>query len=190
MADAGQVDHDEEEFEETNVLAEEQRVNVFQRMQLEEPLNSSKYELGDKLVRFLESGYEFTVKLFQTQGFDRPYFVKDKEGLGMKVPCPSNFGLNEVRAAVGSRRLLDVMDVNKQQNFSMTMKEWHKYYETPHEERRNLYNVISLEFSNTKLDPQISAPRTVRQIDWIDKVWPRHLKEMQVEATNSMDDMM
>ena len=30
----------------------------------------------------------------------------------------------------------------------------------------------------------------MRQIDWIDKVWPRHLKEMQVEATNSIEDMM
>ena len=27
-------------------------------------------------------------------------------------------------------------------------------------------------------------------MDWIDKVWPRHLKEMQVEATNSLEDMM
>ena len=34
------------------------------------------------------------------------------------------------------------------------------------------------------------APRIVRQIDWIDKVWPRHLKEMQVESTNSIEDMM
>ena len=69
----------------------------------------------------------------------------------------------------------------------MTMKEWHKYYETPAPQRRDLYNVISLEFSNTKLDNQVTAPRIVRQIDWIDKVWPRHLKEMQAEATNSIE---
>ena len=37
---------------------------------------------------------------------------------------------------------------------------------------------------------QVKAPKVVRQMDWIDKVWPRHLKEMQVEATNSIDDMM
>jgi len=40
------------------------------------------------------------------------------------------------------------------------------------------------------LDSQIQAPKFVRQIDWVDKVWPRHLKEMQIEATNNMDDMM
>ena len=189
MADAGQVDHDEEDFAEA-LAPDGKRVSVFQRMQLEEPLASSKFELGEKLILFLSNGHEFTIKRLQSEGFVRPICVKDKDGLGMRVPCPSNFGINEVRAAVGSRRLLDVMDVNTQTNLSMTMKEWHKYFETPFEERRNLYNVISLEFSNTKLDNQITAPRTVRQIDWIDKVWPRHLKEMQVEATNSMDDMM
>lgn len=190
VADAGQVDHDEEEFEDDHVALESRAVNVYQRMQLEEPLTTTKFELGDKLIKFLSNGNDFHVRLLQSEGFDRPICVTDKDGLGMKVPEASSFGINEVRAAVGSRRLLDVMDVNKQQNFSMTMKEWHKYYETPHQERQNLYNVISLEFSNTKLDSQILAPRTVRQIDWIDKVWPRHLKEMQVEATNSMDDMM
>jgi F-box/leucine-rich repeat protein 10/11 len=127
--------------------------------------------------------------MFQKEGFLNPICVDDKEGLGLKIPS-SNFGINDVRSAVGSRRLLDVMNVNTQTILSMTMKEWHKYYETTHSERRDLYNVISLEFSNTKLDGQVSAPRVVRQIDWIDKVWPRHLKEMQVEATNSIDDMM
>ena len=37
---------------------------------------------------------------------------------------------------------------------------------------------------------ELQAPKVVRQIDWVDKVWPRHLKEMQIEATNNMDDMM
>jgi F-box/leucine-rich repeat protein 10/11 len=37
---------------------------------------------------------------------------------------------------------------------------------------------------------QVVAPRIVRQIDWVDKVWPRHLKELQIESSNSIDDMM
>ena len=134
MADAGQVDHDDEEFGDTVAP----RSNVFQRMQLEEPLTSSKFALGDKLIRFLSNGHEFTIKLLQSEGFDRPICVKDKDGLGMKVPSPDNFGINEVRAAVGSRRLLDVMDVNTQTNLSMTMKEWHKYFDTAPEDRQNL----------------------------------------------------
>ena len=85
----------------------------------------------------------------------------------------------------------------------MTMKEWHKYFENSNgssanpnsgmrdkKGRTEILNVISLEFSNTRLETQVMSPRIVRQIDWIDKVWPRHLKEMQIEATNSVDEMM
>ena len=48
---------------------------------------------------------------FQTEGFFHPICVLDKDGLGMKIPDKS-FGIGEVRSAVGSRRLLDVMNVN------------------------------------------------------------------------------
>ena len=32
--------------------------------------------------------------------------------------------------------------------------------------------------------------RVVRQIDWVDNVWPRHLKEDQEDGTNDMRSMM
>ena len=46
------------------------------------------------------------------EGFTQPICVLDKEGLGMKIPDSKAFGIGEVRSAVGSRRLLDVMNVN------------------------------------------------------------------------------
>lgn len=60
---------------------------------------------------------------------------------------------------VGSRRLLDVMDVATQKNFEMPMKEWQKYYEDPHKEK--LFNVISLEFSHTRLEQYVKRPNIV-----------------------------
>lgn len=36
---------------------------------------------------------------------------------------------------------------------------------------------------------RISVYRVVRQIDWVDNVWPRHFKEDQDEATNAMNKM-
>ena len=84
---------------------------VFQRMNLEEPLNSPKYDIADQHVKKLHNGYELDVKRFQTEGFFNPICVFDKDGLGMKIPDKS-FGIGEVRSAVGSRRLLDVMNVN------------------------------------------------------------------------------
>lgn len=77
----------------------------------------------------------------------------------MRVPT-TNFTINDVRMCVGSRRLLDVMDVNTQKNSEMSMKEWQKYYEDP--EKDKLLNVISLEFSHTKLENYVQSPTVVR----------------------------
>ena len=70
------------------------------------------------------------VTFFQREGFDSPIFVSDKEGLGIKVPNPKTFTVGDVRAAVGSRRTVDVMDVQTQKNKFMTMKDWQKYFDT------------------------------------------------------------
>lgn len=126
-------------------------------------------------------------RFFQQYGFNIPLLIKEKTGLGVQVPS-SNFTINDVRMCVGSRRVLDVMDVNTQKNLEMTMKEWQKYYEDPN--KKKLLNVISLEFSHTKLENYVQSPAIVRQIDWVDVVWPRQLKEAQIEATNSLHHMM
>lgn len=59
----------------------------------------------------------------------------------------------------GSRRLLDVMDVNTQKNVEMSMKEWQRYYDDPNKDK--LLNVISLEFSHTKLENYVQTPNVV-----------------------------
>lgn len=70
----------------------------------------------------------------------------------------------------------------------MTMQQWDKYYCTfP---RKRLLNVISLEFSCTKLAPLVEAPKVVRQLDWVEGAWPRDLKQAQTDPTNDMRRMM
>ena len=59
----------------------------------------------------------------------------------------------------GSNRQLDVMDVKTQKGFIMPMKEWVEYYEM--KKRDRLLNVISLEFSNTKLEHYVEQPAIV-----------------------------
>lgn len=61
----------------------------------------------------------------------------------------------------GSRRSVDVMDVSTQKGTEMTMAQFVRYYETPEEERDKLFNVISLEFSHTKLENLIKRPTVV-----------------------------
>ena len=59
----------------------------------------------------------------------------------------------------GSRRMLDVMDVTTQKGMEMSMREWVTYYENT--ERQRLLNVISLEFSHTKLENYVESPNLV-----------------------------
>ncbi|XP_058808657.1 jmjC domain-containing histone demethylation protein 1-like [Phymastichus coffea] len=156
--------------------------------QVEDKITSDKYNLDNfnGLVREM-TGSDLTVAYIQKHGFGVPLIIREKSGLGIRVPS-TNFTVNDVRTCVGSRRLLDVMDVNTQKNEEMSMKEWQKYYED--ENKSRLLNVISLEFSHTKLENYVQSPTFVRQIDWVDTVWPKHLKESQVESTNLLEDMM
>ena len=65
----------------------------------------------------------------------------------------------DVKKLVGSRRKVDVMDTLTQDSSSMSLGQWCKYYETfP---RKRILNIISLEFSCTKLDPMVEAPQMV-----------------------------
>jgi len=46
-------------------------------------------------------------------------------------------------------REVDVIDVSRQEDIRMKMREWTEYYENQRP-RRKILNVISLEFSNTE----------------------------------------
>lgn len=151
-----------------------------------EKLESPKFAQAG-MVREMR-GADLTVGFLQQYGFNIPLLFRDKSGLGIRMPSAQEFEVNDVRLCVGSRRMLDVMDVNTQKNHQMTMKEWEHYYENP--EKNRLLNVISLEFSHTRLDAFIQSPDIVRMIDWVDVVWPKQLKDAQTEGTNVLGDMM
>jgi F-box/leucine-rich repeat protein 10/11 len=53
------------------------------------------------------------------------------------------------------------MDVNTQKGIEMSMRDWVQYYENV--ERSKLLNVISLEFSHTKLENYVESPTLVCQ---------------------------
>ena len=56
--------------------------------------------------------------------------------------------LNDLSHA-GSMRELDVIDVARQDDITMRMREWTEYYESQ-KPRDKVLNVISLEFSRTE----------------------------------------
>ncbi|KFR04886.1 Lysine-specific demethylase 2B, partial [Opisthocomus hoazin] len=105
-----------------------------------------------------------------------------------RMPDP-DFTVRDVKLLVGSRRIVDVMDVNTQKGVEMSMSQFVRYYETPEAQREKLYNVISLEFSHTKLENIVKRPNVVDLVDWVDNMWPQHLKERQTDATNAISEM-
>ncbi|KAK2909075.1 hypothetical protein Q8A67_004912 [Cirrhinus molitorella] len=152
---------------------------------LEEKLHNSRFS-SDRVKRM--EGKDLTYEYVQRCGLRDPIIFERPDGLGIKMPDP-DFSVNDVKLFVGSRRMIDVMDVATQKGTEMSMAQWRRYYETPPSQREKLYNVISLEFSHTKLETLVKRPSTVDMIDWVDNMWPRHLKERQRDATNSITEM-
>ncbi|KTG41288.1 hypothetical protein cypCar_00032415, partial [Cyprinus carpio] len=152
---------------------------------LEEKLHNNRFS-SDRIKRM--EGKDLTYEYIQRCGLRDPIIFERPEGLGIKMPDP-DFSVNDVKSLVGSRRMIDVMDVATQKGTEMSMTQWKSYYATPPSQREKLYNVISLEFSHTKLESFVKRPTTVDMIDWVDNMWPRHLKERQRDATNSITDM-
>ncbi|TRY83912.1 hypothetical protein DNTS_014657 [Danionella cerebrum] len=146
---------------------------------LQEKLQCDQY--NSDLVKIME-GKDFTLEYIQQEGLRDPIIFKEADGLGLKMPDP-DFSVSDVKLFVGSRRMIDVMDAATQKGIEMSMGQWRRYYETPASMREKLYNVISLEFSHTKLE------NLVDMIDWVDNMWPRHLKERQRDSTNAIIDM-
>ncbi|XP_014847615.1 PREDICTED: lysine-specific demethylase 2A-like isoform X3 [Poecilia mexicana] len=152
---------------------------------LHEKLQCERF--GSDLVKHME-GKDFTYEYIQREGLRDPIIFKTTDGLGIQMPDP-DFSVSDVKLFVGSRRIVDVMDVNTQKGIEMSMAQWRRYYETPPSEREKLYNVISLEFSHTRLENLVKRPASVDLIDWVDNMWPRHLKERQRDSTNAIIDM-
>uniref|UniRef100_A0A8C7H3Y0 [histone H3]-dimethyl-L-lysine(36) demethylase n=1 Tax=Oncorhynchus kisutch TaxID=8019 RepID=A0A8C7H3Y0_ONCKI len=152
---------------------------------LDEKLQSDRF--NSYLVKHMD-GKDFTFEYIQREGLRDPIVFEKKDGLGLEMP-DSDFSVSDVKLFVGSRRMVDVMDVTTQKGIEMSMAQWRRYYETPPSERDKLYNVISLEFSHTKLENLVKRPTSVDLIDWVDNMWPRHLKERQRDSTNSIIEM-
>eukprot|EP00066_Takifugu_rubripes_P013916 XP_011603182.1 PREDICTED: lysine-specific demethylase 2B-like isoform X1 [Takifugu rubripes] len=162
----------------------EEIVNI-RGFSVEEKLVGDGY--GAKYVQFLE-GRDFSYEYVQREALRVPLIFKEKDGLGIRMPDPE-FSISEIKGLVGSRRSVDVMEVSTQKGTEMSMAQFVRYYETPEEERDKLFNVISLEFSHTKLENLIKRPTVVDQVDWVDNMWPPNLKHSQTEATNLISEM-
>uniref|UniRef100_A0A3Q3G7C4 Lysine-specific demethylase 2B n=1 Tax=Labrus bergylta TaxID=56723 RepID=A0A3Q3G7C4_9LABR len=172
-------------YDENEDLSDVEEIANIRGFSVEEKLASDSYSA--KFVHSME-GKDFSYEYVQREALRIPLIFKEKAGLGIRMPEPE-FTVSEIKGLVGSRRSVDVMDVSTQKGSEMSMAQFVRYYETPEEERDKLFNVISLEFSHTKLENLIKRPTVVDQVDWVDNMWPPDLKHSQTEATNVISEM-
>jgi hypothetical protein len=89
------------------------------------------------------------------------------------APTSSEIDFGVIEELVGANCPLEVIDVESQRSFPMKMGELKAYFDTATSLRRNIYNVISLEISKTKLMEYVDAPGVLKKISWITNgVWP------------------
>ncbi|XP_031834180.1 histone lysine demethylase PHF8 isoform X2 [Nomia melanderi] len=136
-------------------------------------LKSRHFPKADEIVKHVR-GQQLTLQYLQTNGFENPIIIDGKDGLDMVVPLP-NFSVYDVESYIGGDREMDVIDVTRQSNIRMKLRDFVEYYNSPC--RTRVLNVISLEFTNTGLSPMVEAPYIARKLDWVNSVWPRDWSE-------------
>ncbi|XP_045482030.1 lysine-specific demethylase 7B-like [Harmonia axyridis] len=124
-------------------------------------------------------GQQLTESFLQQNGFTSPIVIDSKDGLDMTIP-PDNFSLYDVEAYVGGDTIIDVIDVTRQRDFKMKLRDFVEYYNSLN--RSKILNVVSLEFSNTSLASLVEAPLIARKLDWANSVWPRDFPIMKPQV--------
>ncbi|XP_036433112.1 LOW QUALITY PROTEIN: lysine-specific demethylase 7A [Colossoma macropomum] len=114
-------------------------------------------------------GSHVTQRYLEADGFHYPIVLPDLEGLGLKLPPPS-FSVRDVEHYVGGDKVVDVIDVARQADSKMKLREFVKYYYQP--ERPKVLNLISLEFSDTKMAELVEVPDIVSKMSWVENYWP------------------
>ncbi|KAM9502428.1 lysine-specific demethylase 7B-like isoform 3-T4 [Salvelinus alpinus] len=114
-------------------------------------------------------GHQVTQKYLEKQGFHYPITVPKLDGLGLKLP-PSSFSVRDVEEYVGGDKIVDVIDVARQADSKIKLREFVKYYYKPY--RPKVLNVISLEFSDTKMAELVVVPDIAQKMSWVENYWP------------------
>ncbi|KAM3185758.1 hypothetical protein ACTXT7_005729 [Hymenolepis weldensis] len=126
-----------------------------------------KYLDPDPFVDY-KNGDEVNGYNLETDGFKKPIVVHNKSGLRMKVP-PPNFTLHDVVDFTDPEIQIAVIDVESQCDSMMPLGEFvDKFYEKP---RKRILNVLSFEYSRTKLATYIRPPHVVKELSLVDNCW-------------------
>ncbi|XP_041819589.1 lysine-specific demethylase 7A isoform X1 [Chelmon rostratus] len=131
-------------------------------------LQSRTFACGEEILRRMK-GEQVTPRYLERHGFNYPIGVTEMEGLGLKLPAPT-FSVKDVEQYVGGDKVIDVIDVARQADSKMKLSEFITYFTKPH--RPKVLNLISLEFSDTKMSELVEVPDVAQKMSWVENYWP------------------
>lgn len=131
-------------------------------------LRSRVFPSADEIIVKMH-GSQLTQRYLEKHGFDVPIMVPKLDDLGLRLPSPA-FSVMDVERYVGGDKVIDVIDVARQADSKMTLHNYVKYFMNP--DRPKVLNVISLEFSDTKMSELVEVPDIARKLSWVENYWP------------------
>ncbi|KAM9470309.1 lysine-specific demethylase 7B isoform 2-T2 [Clarias gariepinus] len=131
-------------------------------------LQSRTFASGEEIMLKMH-GSQVTQRYLERRGFRYPIAVTQKDGLGLQLP-PPDFSVKDVERYVGGDKVIDVIDVARQADSKMKLKEFVKYYYS--RQRPKVLNVISLEFSDTRMSELVVVPDVAQKMSWVENYWP------------------
>uniref|UniRef100_A0A8C6KZX6 Lysine demethylase 7A n=1 Tax=Nothobranchius furzeri TaxID=105023 RepID=A0A8C6KZX6_NOTFU len=131
-------------------------------------LQNRTFPSADELLIRMR-GEQVTPRYLERHGFNYPLVITEMEGLGLKLPPPT-FSVKDVEQYVGGDKVIDVIDVARQADSKMKLSEFIKYFTKPH--RPKVLNLISLEFSDTKMSELVEVPDVAKKMSWVENYWP------------------
>ncbi|KAH8549436.1 hypothetical protein BGW37DRAFT_409516, partial [Umbelopsis sp. PMI_123] len=140
-----------------------------------EKIINSKQFATDPFKRY--KGDQLTMDFIRKNGLNEPIVFPNPAGLDMMMPS-ADITVRDIANLVDVVRcnlIVQSTDVATQaEQPGWNMQKWADYFHS--EDRDRIRNVISLEISGTKFAEHIRRPKLVRDMDWIDNVWPADLK--------------
>uniref|UniRef100_A0A671MM14 Lysine-specific demethylase 7B n=1 Tax=Sinocyclocheilus anshuiensis TaxID=1608454 RepID=A0A671MM14_9TELE len=131
-------------------------------------LQARTFPSGDEILQQMY-GSQVTQRYLERHGFRYPIAVHKMEGLGLRLP-PPDFSVKDVERYVGGDKVIDVIDVARQADSKMKLSAFVMYYYSP--QRPKVLNVISLEFSDTRMSELVVVPDIAQKMSWVENYWP------------------
>uniref|UniRef100_A0A914C5T2 JmjC domain-containing protein n=1 Tax=Acrobeloides nanus TaxID=290746 RepID=A0A914C5T2_9BILA len=128
-------------------------------------------ECPENVIKTYEDGFAFLREFNEQKEWKNPCKVKNRDGLGLKLP-DSDFDVDQCVEMIGKDYVIDTIDVYKQHSYNMSLGRFRDKFKVAPEFRERLYNILSLEFTETKLNDLVSPPELVKKLSWVYRFWP------------------